>query len=225
MNSWKSRVEFGVLAAVQHVHHRRWQTHRARPAEIGVQRQAVRQGGGARHRLRRAENGVRPETRLVFRAVQIDQRPVDPPLFGRIASRQQAGDLGIDVIDRVAHALSLVARGVAVAQFGRLMFAGRGAGGNRRRAGRAVGQGDDDADRGEASGIQDFDGADRLYEGRHCDFPLARAKKVTAPRAPRREHGRRSRSPSTAIFAPAPSITQKSAMNRIKTRSTPIRDR
>ena len=78
------RGVLGVLAAVEDVEHRHGQRPGADPAEVAVQRQAVRRGGCVRAREGHAEDRVRPEIALVGRAVELDQRRVDPGLVGGV---------------------------------------------------------------------------------------------------------------------------------------------
>jgi len=124
----------GVRAAVDHVHHRDRQRHRARAAEVPVQRQAGLLCRGAGNRHRDGERRVGAEPRLVVRAVEVEQRPVDPGLLGGVQAHEGLGDLGIDVLDRAQHPLAEIAVRIAVAQLDRLARPGGRARGNRRPA-------------------------------------------------------------------------------------------
>ena len=93
---------------------------RAGAAEVAVQRQAGLLGRRLGHRQRHGQHGIGAEPRLVLGAVQIDQGLVDERLLDRVQPDDRFADLGIDVLDRVQHALAEVALRVAVAQFDRL---------------------------------------------------------------------------------------------------------
>ncbi len=103
-------------------------------ADIAVERQVGVHGGGLGDGQRHAEDGVGTDAALVGRAVELDQRVVDLDLLARVEAGQQVHDLGVDRGDRLQDALAAVALLVAVAQFDRLVRAGRGA----RRHGRAA---------------------------------------------------------------------------------------
>ena len=121
-----------VRAAVDDVHHRHRHLHRARAAEVAIERQPRLLGRRLGDRHRHGEQRVRAEPRLVLRPVEVDQRPVDEALLRGVEAHDRLGDLGVDVLDRLQHALAAVAGLVAVAQLERLARAGRGA----RRHGR-----------------------------------------------------------------------------------------
>ena len=92
----------GVGAAVDDVHHRHGQHARRLPAEVAPQRQALLGGGRARGGERHAEDRVGAQARLVRRAVELDQRPVEPRLVERVVARDGLRDLPVDVLDRLA---------------------------------------------------------------------------------------------------------------------------
>ena len=121
----------GVRAAVDDVHHRHRHLHRAGAAEIAVQGQAALVRGGLGHGHGHSQHRIRAQARLVLGAVQIDQGLVDETLLGGIQAHDGFGNLGIDVLDRVQHALAEVALLVAVAQFDGFARAGRSARGHR----------------------------------------------------------------------------------------------
>ena len=126
----------GVGAAVEHVHHRHRQHVRRLAAQVAPQRQVLLGRGRARGGQRHAEDRVGAQARLVGRAVEVDQRAVEPALVERVEARHRLGDLAVDVGDRLRDALA--APGVpAVAQLRGLELAGRGPGRHRGAALRA----------------------------------------------------------------------------------------
>jgi hypothetical protein len=64
---------------------------------------------------------------------ELDQAAVDEALLLGVEAHDRLGNLGVDVLDGLQHALAGVARRIAVAQLERLAAAGRGP----RRHGRA----------------------------------------------------------------------------------------
>jgi hypothetical protein len=56
-------------------------------------------GGRLRRRERDAEDGIRPEPRLVARPVELDQRSVERTLVVRIEAADGLRDLALDVPD------------------------------------------------------------------------------------------------------------------------------
>ena len=102
-------------------------------AQVAPERQTLLRGRRVGRGQRHAEDGVGPQMRLVGGAVEIDERPVELLLVGRIVSGHRGGDLGVDVRDGVGDALAEV--GLApVAQLGGLELAG---GRSRRHRGSA----------------------------------------------------------------------------------------
>ncbi len=154
----------GVRAAVEDVHHRHRQDVRVRAADVAEQRQPGRLGGGLGHRQRHAEDGVGAQPRLVRRAVEVEQRLVDQPLVVGAQPDDRGRDLVEHGLDRLLDALAAVA-GAAVAQFDRLVLAGRGARRHRGPGERAVDQGHLDLDRRVAAGVEDLAGSDLLDDG------------------------------------------------------------
>ena len=128
----------GMGAAVEHVGERNGQRLRVGPAEIFIERQPDRRGGGVRGGHGDAEDGVRAEVLLGRRAVELEHLRVEPELVGAVVADQFRRDLLVDVLDRLEHALAAVLGLVAVAQFERLVLARAGAGGNDGAAARAV---------------------------------------------------------------------------------------
>src|SRR6478735_1812834 len=157
-------------AAIDDVHHRHRQGPGRSAADITIKRHVEgigrRLGAGKRH----AEDGIGSEPALVRRTVELDHGLVDLDLvFGR-AVGERLEDLAIDGLDRLAHALAEIARLVSIAQFDRLMRAGRGARRHRRAAHRTILQHDIDLDGGVAAAVQDF-AADDVDDGGHdCLF-------------------------------------------------------
>jgi hypothetical protein len=101
------------------------------PAEVAKERQSGLLRGGLRDRHRNREHRVRAEARLGLGAVELDQRAVDEALLGRIQADDRLGNLGVDRLDRLQHALAAVALRIAIAQLDRFAAAGRGARGHR----------------------------------------------------------------------------------------------
>ena len=128
------QVVVGVRAAVDDVHHRHRHLHRAGAAEVAVQRQAGFFGGGLGHRHRHRQHGVGAEAALVFGAVQVDQGAVEEGLLVGVEAHDRFGDLGVDILAGLQHALAEVALHVAIAQFDRFARTGRRAGRHRRAA-------------------------------------------------------------------------------------------
>ena len=91
-----------MRAAVEDVHHRHRQQVGVRAADVAVERQAGRVGGGARDRERDAEDRVGAELRLVGRAVELEHRLVDEPLV-----------VGVEALDRRADRLDHAVDGLA----------------------------------------------------------------------------------------------------------------
>ena len=117
-------VVVGVGAAVDDVHHRHGQRHLARATEVAIQRQAGFLGSGTGHGHGHGQHGVGAQVGLVVGTVQLDQGTVDVGLFSGIQAQHGLGDFGVDVLDRLQHALAAVALGVVVTQFDG--FAGAG---------------------------------------------------------------------------------------------------
>ena len=90
-------------------------------------------------------------------------------LFG-VHAADRVENLAVDRIDRLGDTLAEITALVAVAQFDRLMGAGRGARGNRGAPARAILQYDIDFDGGIAAGIEDF-AADNVDNGGHVRGP------------------------------------------------------
>ena len=163
----------GMRAAIDDVHHRHRQHVRVRAADIAVERQAGGFRRGLGDRQRHAEDGVGAEPALVRRAVELDHRLVDVDLVLGFHAADRLEDLAVDGLDRLLDALAEIAR-AAVAQFDRLMRAGRGAGRNRGAAHRAVLEHDVDLDGRVAAAVQNF-AADDVDDGGHDGCPSGKA--------------------------------------------------
>ena len=85
-------------------------------------------------RQRDRERCIGAETRLVFGAVEHDQRLVDEALLDRVEPDDRFADFRVDVLDRALHAFAEITLVVAIAQLDRLARAGRSA---RRHGGAA----------------------------------------------------------------------------------------
>jgi hypothetical protein len=159
-----------VRAAVDDVHHRHRQLHRARAAEVAVQRQAGFFGRCLRDGHRHGQHRVGAEARLVVGAVQLDQRLVEEGLFRRVEAHDGFGDFGVDVLDGLQHALAQVAAGFAVTQFDGFARAGGRARRHRRAAHHARFQQHVAFDGGVAARIENL-AADDINDCTH-GFPL-----------------------------------------------------
>ena len=118
----------GMRPAVDHVHHRHREGAGAGSAEIQKERQAGRFGRGASDGERNAEDGIRTELRLVFRAVQLFHDQIDHRLLARVHSFDLGSDGMIDVVHRVEHTFAQETLFVAVAQLERFARSGGRAG-------------------------------------------------------------------------------------------------
>ena len=114
-----------MCAAVDDIHHRHRQTHRAGAAEIAIQRQAGFFSGGFGHGHRHGQRGVGAEAGFVLGAVEIDQGAIDEGLLFGIQADERFGDFGIDVLDSLQHALAQVAGSIAIAQLDGFTRTGR----------------------------------------------------------------------------------------------------
>src|SRR5579884_1464655 len=112
----KLQRAFGVLAAVDHVHHRHGQRRGRRTAEIPEQRQREAARGCARDCQRHAQNRIGAYFAFVRRAVDFDQAKIDFALRRRVKSFQRRGKNVVDRGHGFQHAFAVVAFGVAVTQ-------------------------------------------------------------------------------------------------------------
>ena len=121
----------GVGAAVEDVHHRDGQAVAADAAQEAVQRDIQAGGRRAGAGDGDSQDGIGAQVALVLGAVGFDHRSVDGVNIGSVHAQQGVVDDGIDVFDRLLHALAQIAGLVAVAQLEGLKFArGRAAGGH-----------------------------------------------------------------------------------------------
>jgi hypothetical protein len=127
-------VVVGVGAAVDDVHHRHRQLAAVHAAEVAVQGQAGFLGGRAGHGHRHGQHRVGAQAALVVGAVQVDQRLVQEVLLGGVEAQHRLGDLGVDVLHGLEHALAQVALRIAVAQLDGFARAGGRARGHGRAA-------------------------------------------------------------------------------------------
>ena len=121
------------------VHHRHRQQGLGVAGEVAPERLAGDGGLGARAGERDGEDGVGPEARLVRRAVELDEGPVDR---GEVdaGAEDGRGDLRVHGLDRAEHAAPAEPLGIAVPALDRLVPAGGGAGGDACPRGRPVGE-------------------------------------------------------------------------------------
>ena len=167
----------GVRAAIDDVHHRHRQLVGAHAAEIAVQRQARFFGRSAGHGHRDGERGIGAQAGLVVGAVDVDQGLVEEGLLGGVEAQHGLGDFGVDMLDRLQHALAEVTALVAVAQLDRFARAGRGARGHGGAAHHARFQQHIAFDGGVAAAVENFP-ADDVNNGAHSDVSYKFKKRV-----------------------------------------------
>ncbi len=161
-----------------------------RATEIAEQRQPDAGRGGARDRERHAQQRVRAEIGFVRRAVEFDQRAVEIALRGRVEPLDRGTDQIVDGRDRLEHAFAAVALRVAVAQFDRLVRAGRRARRDERLLDGAERRRDGHGDRRISARIQHLASVNALDERRaaaahrfdHVERLRARRRAPFAPR-------------------------------------------
>ena len=147
-----------MRAAVEDVHHGHGQGFGVDAADIVVQAHAAGGGAGLGAGQGGAQDGVGAESGLVGGAVELDEQLVDRGLIQHVQADKRLGDLAVDVLDRLQHALAAVTALVAVAQLAGLVDAGGSAGGNGSAADGAVVQRDLDLNGGVAAGVQNLSG-------------------------------------------------------------------
>ena len=123
---------------------------------VPVQRQPASRAAACALASDTASMRVGAEAALVVGAVELDHARVEAGLVARIAPESAAAQHGVDVLDRLEHALAAVALRVAVAQLDGLARAGGGARGHRRAAERAGVQHHVGFDRGVAARVEDL---------------------------------------------------------------------
>ena len=106
-----------------------------------------------------------PRRLLLGRAVEGDKRLVDLDLCLGVHTADGIKNLAVDGIDGLAHALAEIAL-AAIAQFNRLMCAGRGPGGDGRAAPGPVLEHDIDLDGRIAAAVEDL-ASDDVGDGSH----------------------------------------------------------
>ena len=143
-----------MRAAVEDVHHRHRQGLGVYAAQVVVQGQVQRGSSCLRAGQGHAQDGVRAQAGLVRRAVELYEHLIYRGLVEDVQAQHGLGDLGVDVLDGLAHALAQVTALVAVAQLAGLVDAGGSAGGNSRAAHSAVVQGDLDLNGRVAAGVK-----------------------------------------------------------------------
>ena len=149
----------GVRAAIDDVHQRHRQHCARGAADIAVERQARRSAPPpSRPPATRRGWHWRPAG-LVRRAVEFAHHAVDARLVLGVHARDGVEDLAIDRVDGLLDALAAIAL-AAIAQFHRLVRAGRGARRHRGAAEGAVLQPHIDFHRGIAAAVEDFAGDD-----------------------------------------------------------------
>ena len=154
-------VGVGVGAAVEDVHHGRGQEAGVDAAEVAVERELERFGGGAGDGHGDGEDGVGAELGFVFGAVDGDHGGVDEALVGGVHAGEFGGEDGLDVFDGVEDAFAEVVVLVAVAEFDGFVLAGGGSAGNGGAAFGSAVEEDVGFDGGVSAGVEDFAGVDR----------------------------------------------------------------
>ena len=124
----------GVRTAVDDVHHRHGQHVCVHAADVAVERHAEVVGRGMCRSERYAQQGVGAEIRFGRGVVGGQQGTVDAGLVEHAHSREQGSQRPVDVLHGLLNPFAAVAAGIAVAQFERFVFAGRGAAGYGRTA-------------------------------------------------------------------------------------------
>ena len=145
-----------MRAAVDNVQHRHGQRERAITADALVQRLTLALRCGACRCHRHAQYRVGTKFALIRRAIYLDQQVVQRYLVQRGHSQDGRLDVLVDILDGLEHTAPSKARGVAVAQFQRLVRARARAGRNERPPDGAVRQRDIHLDRRVAPRIEDF---------------------------------------------------------------------
>ena len=203
----------GVAAPVEDVEHGHGQALGGGPAEVAVERLFRRIRRRARHRQGDAQRGVRPQPRLVGRAVQLDQQAVDGALVGGGLALEGGGDLVVHAGHGLEHAAPPVAAGVAVAQFGGLVRARGGPGGNRGLPHGAVLQQHGHVHRGVAARIEDLAGG-QLLDQHRAEASAASRSQASSASAAVSQGTSGAVAPSGAVSSQLPSVaTGRPAMS------------
>ncbi len=146
----------GVGAAVEDVHHGHRQHLGVHAADVVIEAVAGGQRAGLGAGQGHAQNGVGAQAGLVGGAVQLDEELVDAGLIQHVQAQDGLGDLAVDVLNSLGHALAAVTGLVAVTELAGLVDTGGSAGGDSRAADGAIVQGDLHLDGGIAAGVQDL---------------------------------------------------------------------
>ena len=134
----KVDIIIGVLPAVQDVHHGHREDPCIRSADISIERNAQRRGGGFCGGKRHSENGIGPQLAFRRSPVQLDHHLVDTHLVQGVEPDHFLRDRFINIGDSLLDPFPLVPRLVAIAQFNGFVFTGGCTAGNGRAAGRTV---------------------------------------------------------------------------------------
>ena len=156
-----------MSAAVEDVHHRGGQKMSVRAAHVLVQRELGRLRGGTSNCQGGAQDGVSAELALVLGAIGLDHGLVDSALVGCVHIVQNVGDLGVNEIDSVQHALAKIAILVAVTKLDSFEGARRCAGRNDCATHGAVVKDDLDLNRGVAARIENL-ATINIKDDAHC---------------------------------------------------------
>ena len=143
-----------VFAAVQDVEHRHRQNMGIDAAQVAIEGHAKRRRRRAGAGQRDTQDGIGAELALVRRAVQRNQRKVDPALVARIDALQRPADFRVHVLDGLEHTLAAEALLVAIAQLDGLVDPCGGARRNHGLADGAISQRDLHRDRRAPARVQ-----------------------------------------------------------------------
>ena len=93
-------------SAVDHVHHRDREDVGVRSTDVSVERDLKLVGRRLGHGQRYRQNGIGPQPTLVGRSIGLEHRPVDRALIEGVEALEDDGDLPVDVVDSLRHALA-----------------------------------------------------------------------------------------------------------------------
>ena len=164
-------VVVGVLAAVQDVHHWRWQNLCIGATDVAIQWQSSVHGSSLGASQRNAEDGVGAKFSLVVGAVEADQFSIDGGLIADVPADEAWRDLFVDKANGFRHALAEIAGFVAIAQFNSFKSASGCAGWHSSTAEIAKFSDDIDFYRWIATGIEDFS-CNNTFNFCHFNFLL-----------------------------------------------------
>ena len=167
MNSWKSTLLSACAPPFSTFIIGTGSTRARLAAEVAPQRQALLGGRGVGRGERHAEDRVRPEPRLVGRAVELDQRAVEARLVGRVeAARRPRRSPRRRSQPRASTPLPAQARRRRAARSPRTRRSRRPRA--PRRAARAGGEPHVHLDRRVAATVEDLPGVDLLDRAHLC---------------------------------------------------------